>query len=97
MTTRKLIQNLLLAFWFGWFALAGIIVTGLFVWLTPLTLSVYKLLLIGSSIGIIAGGLSATFLLVVLWRRYGKIFFQGYLTVRMIRDALFRANANVRQ
>lgn len=86
------LRNLLLVFWFGWFALAGVVVTGLAVWLTPLSLSLSNVMLMGSVAGIVVGGFSAGLLLYLLWRKFGAAFLNGYITLRMLRDALFGLN-----
>ncbi|MCU0395576.1 MAG: hypothetical protein MUF29_06680 [Chitinophagaceae bacterium] len=90
-------RDLLLVFWFGWFAIAGIVVTGLAVWLTPLSLSLSNVLLVGSMAGIVVGGFSAGFILFWLWRRFGSALLNGYVTLKMIRDAVFSMNARVQR
>ena len=91
----NIIRNLLLAFWFGWFALAGVMVTGMAVWLTPLSMTFTNILMVGSVAGIVVGGFSAGFLLYILWRKFGAAFLQSYITLRMLRDALFNLNSRL--
>lgn len=95
--TISVLRNLLLLFWFGWFALAGIIVTGIAVWLTSLSMTISNILLVGSVGGIVVGGFSAGMLMYLLWRKFGAAFLQGYLTLKMLRDALFGATASFRR
>lgn len=95
--TLDILRNLLLVFWFGWFALAGVIVTGLAVWLTPLSMSLTNVLLVGSVAGIVVGGFSAGFLLFVLWRKFGAAFLNSYITLRMLRDALFNMSSRMQR
>jgi hypothetical protein len=93
--TLSVLRNLLLLFWFGWFALAGIIVTGLTVWLTSFSMTISNILLVGSVGGIVVGGFSAGTLLFVLWRKFGAAFLNGYITLKMLRDALFNMNTRI--
>jgi len=94
--TLSVLRNLLLLFWFGWFALAGVIVTGIAVWLTSLSLSMTNILLVGSVGGIVVGGFSAGFMLYLLWRKFGAAFLNGYVTLKMLRDSLFSLNTRLK-
>jgi hypothetical protein len=93
--TLSVLRNLLLLFWFGWFALAGIIVTGIAVWLTSLSLSISNILLVGSVGGIVVGGFSAGILLYLLWKKFGAAFLNGYVTLKMLRDSLYNMNTRL--
>ena len=88
MRKMKLLRNILLTFWFGWFALAGVLLAGIIIWITPLSLSFYKILMVGSMLGILTGGLAALFIFFLLWRRYGVVVAKGYFTYKMITEKI---------
>jgi hypothetical protein len=96
MKTMKTFRNILLLLWFGWFALAGITITGLLVWLTPWSMSGLGILLTGSLAGILVGVLVAAILLYALWRRIGAPLVSAVMIVRMLREKMFQMNSSFR-
>lgn len=92
----KTFRNLLLMLWFGWFALAGISITGLLVWLTPWSLSGWGILLAGSLSGIFIGAVFAAVLLYIIWRRIGAPLMSSLALLRMLREKLFQMNSSYR-
>jgi hypothetical protein len=96
MKTMKTFRNLLLMLWFGWFAMAGVIITGLLVWLTPWSMSGWGILLAGSVGGILMGAVFAAVLLYTLWRRIGAPLMGSLALLRMLRQKLFQFNAGYR-
>jgi hypothetical protein len=96
MKTMKTFRNILLLLWFGWFALAGITITGLLVWLTPWSMSGWGILLAGSLGGILIGAVFATVLLYTIWRRIGAPVMSAVMMLRMLREKLFQVNTSYR-
>jgi hypothetical protein len=92
----KTFRNLLLMLWFGWFAMAGVITTGLLVWLTPWSLSGWGILLAGSLGGILIGAVFAAVLLYTIWRRMGAPIMSALALLRMLREKLFQVNSSYR-
>lgn len=96
MKTLKTFRNLLLLLWFGWFVLAGIVVTGLMVWLTPISLSGLAIVAWGTLAGVLLGAGVAAAVLVLIWRRIGAPLLSGLATVRFIREQLLQFNSRYR-
>jgi len=92
----KTFRNLLLMLWFGWFAMAGVIGTGLLVWLTPWSMSGWGILLAGSLSGILVGAIVAAMLLYIIWRRIGAPLMSTLALLRMLREKLFQINSGYR-
>jgi hypothetical protein len=92
----KQIRNLLLLLWFGWFAIAGIISTGLIAWLTPWNPSGWAIVGIGASLGLLLAAAVAGMLLWVLWRRMGVPMLRTLGVLRFIRQQLFHASSRYR-
>ncbi len=92
----KTFRNLLLELWFGWFALAGISITGLLVWLTPWSMSGWGILLAGSVSGILIGAFIAAALLYIIWRRIGAPLMSSWALLRMLREKMFQMNSTYR-
>lgn len=80
--------QIVLVFWFLWFALAGIVLTSLAAWITQSDLSLLNILLLGSTAGVVTGGFTAGWLLLLIWRQFGSPLMKGYITVKAIRDML---------
>ena len=74
MKNTHYLRNALLLFWFAWFALGGIAVTGIVVWVSPITMTVNEILVAGSTIGIITGGIAAFMLFVFACLKHGASF-----------------------
>lgn len=96
MKTMKTFRNILLLLWFGWFALAGIVLTGLLVWLTPLSLSRLAIMAWGTLGGVLLGAGVAAALLVLIWRRIGAPLMSGLAAFRFIREQLLQYNSRYR-
>jgi hypothetical protein len=96
MKTMKTFRNILLMLWFGWFALAGITITGLLVWLTPWSMSGWGILLAGSVGGLFIGAMVAAALLYALWRRIGAPLMSALALMQMLREKLFQINSSYR-
>ena len=71
------LKNLILVFWFGWFALAGIGITFLLGWLFP-SLNNLPVMETGSTIGIITGGLTIFVIYLISCRNNGKVVFRNF-------------------
>lgn len=92
----KTFRKLLFMLWFGWFAMAGIITTGLLVWLTPWSMSGWGILLAGSLGGILVGAVIAAMLLYIIWRRIGAPLMSSLALLRMLREKMFQMNSTFR-
>lgn len=92
----KTFRNLLLMLWFGWFAMAGVITTGLLLWLTPWSMSGWGILLAGSLSGILVGAVIAAVLLYIIWRRIGAPLMSTLALLRILREKLFQINSSYR-
>lgn len=96
MKTWKLLRNIALLLWFGWFALSGIVVTGLLVWLTPLSMSGLAIVAWGTLGGVLLGATVAAVLLVFIWRRIATPVMSGLAVVRILREQVMHANSRYR-
>lgn len=96
MKTWKLLRNIALLLWFGWFALSGIVVTGLLVWLTPLSMSGLAVLAWGSLAGVLLGATVAVVVLAFIWRRIATPVMSGLAFVRLLREQVLYASGRYR-
>ena len=96
MKNWRTLRNIILLLWFGWFALSGIVVTGLLVWLTPISMSGLAIVAWGTLGGVVLGAGVAAALLVLLWRRIGAPIMSGLAMVRILREQLLHANSRYR-
>jgi hypothetical protein len=74
MKGQHLITDMLFTFWFGWFAIAGVAVTAFIDWMNMANLDGEEILLTGSVIGIVTGGVAAIALFIINWRKNGEDF-----------------------
>ncbi|MCU0334884.1 MAG: hypothetical protein MUF62_07500 [Chitinophagaceae bacterium] len=92
----KQIRNLLLLFWFGWFALAGTFTTGIIAWLTPWNPSGWAIVAIGAGLGILVAAVLAIGLVWLLWRRIGAPLLRTLGALRFLRQQVFHASSRYR-
>lgn len=59
MKEQHFMTNMILTFWFGWFALAGIVITTLINWIFSMHFEKEEMIVAGATIGIICGGVAA--------------------------------------
>ena len=65
MKEQHFITNMILTFWFGWFALAGIAITVLINWIFSMHFDKEEMVVAGATIGIISGGAAALVFFVI--------------------------------
>ncbi len=65
MKNQQLLTSLVLSFWFMWFSIAGIITTALINWIVSANMERDDVLILGATIGIITGGITALTFFVI--------------------------------
>jgi hypothetical protein len=65
MKEQHFVTNMILTFWFGWFAIAGIAITALINWIFSMNFNREDMLVAGAIIGIMSGGVAALVFFII--------------------------------
>ena len=86
MKKMQQLRHLLLAIYFGWFTAGGVILTAVVIWLTPLSLSVPKVILYGAAGGMMAAVGLGLLVVTLFWRKNGSAGLRGSLLWSSVSD-----------